>query len=133
MATITRADLLDAIHREIGLPRREAAVLVDMVIEAIAEQLEAGERVAISGFGSFGLRDKAPRMGRNPRTGEAAPISARRVVVFRPSAVLKTRIQDGLADAGREDRVPAGGVGAWRPLRYPAVRAGPLRLPRRAA
>ena len=100
MATITRAVLTEAVHRETGLPRREAAALVDTVIEAMAERLEVGETVKISGFGSFTLRDKQPRMGRNPKTGEPAPIVARRIVVFRPSAVLKKRIADGTAGAG---------------------------------
>ena len=99
MATVTRADLSEAVHREIGLPRREAARLVDMAIEAIAERLEAGETVKISGFGSFGLRDKGARIGRNPRTGEPAAVTARRVVVFRASAILKRRIADGVAGA----------------------------------
>ena len=82
---------------EIGLPQREAAVLVDTMVDAIAERLEAGETVKISGFGSFSLRDKGPRMGRNPRTGKPAEVTARRVVVFRSSAVLKKRIADGSA------------------------------------
>ena len=99
MATITRAVLIEAVHRETGLPQREAA-LVDAVIEAMAERLEAGETVKISGFGSFALRDKQPRMGRNPKTGEPAAIAARRVVEFRPSPVLKRRIADGMAGAG---------------------------------
>ena len=92
MATVTRADLVAAVHREIGLPRREAAKLVETVIEAIAERLVAGEAVKISGFGSFDVRDKRPRMGRNPGTGEVVPISARRVVAFRPSKNLKKRM-----------------------------------------
>ena len=100
MATVTRAGLREAVHQEIGLPGREAAELVDTVIEAIAERLAAGEPVKISGFGSFSVRDKGPRMGRNPKTGEAAEISARRVVVFRPSLTLKQRIDAGMSDAG---------------------------------
>ena len=96
MATITRADLSEAVHKKIGLPRREAAKLVDAAIEAMAERLEAGEAVKISGFGNFTLRDKEPRMGRNPRTGEEAAITARRVVVFRASAILKKRIEKSL-------------------------------------
>ena len=102
MATVTRADLREAIEREIGLPGRDAAELVDTVIEAIAERLEAGEMVKISGFGSFTLRDKGLRRGRNPKTGEAAPISPRRVVVFRPSAILKTRIAERMAGRGTD-------------------------------
>ena len=102
MATVTRADLTDAVDRETGLPRREAAELVDMAIEAIAERLSAGETVMISGFGTFRVRDKRAREGRNPRTGEPAPIPARRVVTFRPSQVLKMRIAEGRAETGSE-------------------------------
>ena len=99
MATITRADLSEAVHREIGLTRRVAAELVDGVIEAMAERLEAGERVKIYGFGSFNLRDKGVRPGRNPRTGEEAAVTARRVAVFKASAILKRRVADGMAGA----------------------------------
>ena len=102
MATVTRSDLREAVHREIGLPAREAADLVETVIEAIAERLEAGETVRISGFGSFTLRDKAPRLGRNPKTGEPAEISPRRVVAFRPSSILKRRIGERMAGAGHD-------------------------------
>ena len=104
MATITRADLSDAVQGETGLPRRDAAMLVDLAIEAIAERLEAGEAVKISGFGSFGLRDKAARIGRNPRTGEEAAVTARRVVSFRASAILKRRIADRMAGAGHDSQ-----------------------------
>ena len=97
-----RADLADAVHRETGLPHRDAAELVDMAIEAIAERLSAGETVMISGFGSFRVRDKRAREGRNPRTGEPAPIPARRVTTFRPSQVLKMRIAEGRGDSGNE-------------------------------
>ena len=102
MATVTRADLTDAVHRETGLPRHEAAQLVDMAIEAIAERLSVGEQVMISGFGTFRVRDKRAREGRNPKTGEPAPIPARCVVTFRPSQVLKMRIAEGRADTGNE-------------------------------
>ena len=102
MATITRADLSEAVHREIGLTRREAARLVDTAIEAMSERLEAGETVKISGFGSFSLRDKGPRIGRNPRTGEEAVVTARRVVVFRASWILKRRVADGMAGVRHE-------------------------------
>ena len=89
MATVTRADLSEAVLREIGLSRRESAKFVDSIIDAIADRLEAGEAVKISGFGTFTLRDKGERLGRNPKTREPAPISARRVVVFKLSAVLE--------------------------------------------
>ena len=101
MATLTRAELREAVHRETGLPQSEAAELVETVMETIAERLTAGETVGISGFGSFRVRDKGPREGRNPRTGEPAAIPARRVVTFRPSMVLKQRIaerMDGVGD-----------------------------------
>ena len=97
MATVTRADLSEAVLREIGLSRRESAGFVDSIIDAIADRLEAGEAVKISGFGTFTLRDKGERLGRNPKTREPAPISARRVVVvFKPSAVLKRRMAEGV-------------------------------------
>ena len=102
MATMTRADLTEAAHRETGLPRHDAAELVDMMIEAMAERMSKGETVMISGFGSFRVRDKRAREGRNPRTGEPAPIPARRVVTFRPSQVLKMRIAEGRADRRNE-------------------------------
>ena len=102
MATKTRADLRDAVHAELGLPSRDAAELVDGVIEAIAERLEAGETVKISSFGRFTVRDKELRMGRNPKTGEPAAILPRRVVVFKPSAILKRRITKAMGDAGED-------------------------------
>ena len=100
MATVTRAGLARAVHQETGLPQSEAAALVETVIETIAERLTAGEAVGISGFGSFGVRDKAPRQGRNPKTGEPAAIPARRVVTFRPSTVLRQRIAERMEGAG---------------------------------
>ncbi len=102
MATVTRADLRDAVHAELGLPLREAAELVDEVIEAIAERLSAGEAVKISSFGSFTVRDKGLRIGRNPKTGEPAPIEPRRVVAFRASAKLKRRIKENMGGAGED-------------------------------
>ena len=99
MAAETRADLRDAIHAELGLPLREAAELVDEVIEAIAERLSAGEAVKISSFGSFTVRGKGLRMGRNPKTGEPARIEPRRVVAFRASAKLKRRIKENMGGA----------------------------------
>ena len=102
MASVTRARLRDAIHRETGLPLREAAGFVDAVLKAVAERLAAGEPVKVSGFGTFTVRDKGARMGCNPRTGEAAPVSPRRVVTFRASQVLKERIAEGPADAGKQ-------------------------------
>ena len=103
MATVTRADLTDAVCDEVGVARREAAALVDGFIETIVERLAAGETVKISSFGTFEVRDKGPRMGRNPKTGEPAPVSPRRVAVFRSSALLKRRVEKGAAGAGTGD------------------------------
>lgn len=92
MAALTRAGLREAVHRETGLPIRDAAEMVDAVLEAVAERLVAGEPVKLSGFGTFSVRAKGARMGRNPKTGEAVQITPRRVVSFRASEVLKERV-----------------------------------------
>ena len=102
MATMTRADLGKTIGEELGLPRRKAERLVSSLIEVISERLSSGEKVRVSSFGSFMLRDKRERMGRNPRTGEPAAVSPRRVIAFRPSRILKSRIQEGLAGIGTD-------------------------------
>lgn len=90
--TLTRADLTEAVHRELGLSRAESADLVETVLDHICKQLVAGENVKISSFGSFVLRDKAQRIGRNPKTGVEVPIEPRRVLTFRPSQLLRERI-----------------------------------------
>ena len=100
MATVTRAHLTDTVHHETGLRRCDAAQLVDLAIEAIAQRLLIDEQVMISGFGTFRVRDKRAREGRSPKTGEPAPIPARRVIVFWASQVLKMRIVEGRADTG---------------------------------
>ena len=100
MATVTRADLAEAVSEEAGLPHREARALVDTLIEEIAAHLAAGDEVKLSSFGSFRLRDKAARTGRNPKTRQAAAIAPRRVVVFRASQVLKNRIARGVCGGG---------------------------------
>ena len=100
--TISRKHLVDAVHQEVGLSRDESARLVEVVIEEVAGELAKGMPVMISSFGSFTVREKAPRMGRNPKTGEAVAISARRVVVFRPSGVLKGQVTRALGDPHRE-------------------------------
>jgi integration host factor subunit alpha len=94
--TITRADLTDAVVREVGLPRNESAELVEMIINEIIRALENGESVKISSFGSFGVRNKKERVGRNPKTGETVPISSRRVIAFRASNVIKHQINQSL-------------------------------------
>ena len=93
--TVTRADLTEAVYQEVGLSRNESAQLVESVLEEIASTLARGESVKLSSFGTFSVRDKAERIGRNPKTGEEAPISPRRVLAFRASRVLKDRINQG--------------------------------------
>ena len=90
--TVTRADLYQAIYQKVGLSRTQSAALVELVLKEITDCLERGETVKLSSFGLFVVRKKGQRLGRNPRTGEEVPISPRRVVVFKPSAVLKQRI-----------------------------------------
>lgn len=90
--TITRADLMEAIYREVGLSRNESADMVETILDHISQALTKGETVKISSFGSFSVREKAQRVGRNLKTGEAVPILPRRVLVFRASHVLKDRI-----------------------------------------
>jgi integration host factor subunit alpha len=91
-STITRAHLSEAVYQEVGLSRNESADLVEAVLELVSEALEKGETVKISSFGTFSVRQKGQRIGRNPKTGEEVPIYPRRVLVFRPSQVLKSRI-----------------------------------------
>ncbi len=95
--TITKARLAEALFDEIGFNKREAKDIIDQFFEEIRASLENGEAVKISGFGSFVLRDKSSRPGRNPKTGEEVPISARRVVTFRASQKLKKRISSNSA------------------------------------
>ena len=95
--TVTRADLADAVHRDVGLSRHESAELVEAVLDMISDRLVAGESVKLSSFGSFLLREKNGRVGRNPKTGEEVPIDPRRVLVFRPSQVLKERVDSALS------------------------------------
>ena len=90
--TITRADLGEAVYEEIGLSRNDSARLVESVLAEVCDALVDGENVKISSFGSFMLRNKGERTGRNPKTGEEVPISPRRVLVFRPSNILKERL-----------------------------------------
>ena len=91
--TVTRADLCEAVHEEVGLTRQDCGELVERVLELMAQALERGEQVKLSGFGNFDLRMKNQRPGRNPKTGEEIPISARRVVTFRPGQKLKVRVE----------------------------------------
>jgi integration host factor subunit alpha len=100
--TLTRADLSEAVHQEVGLTRQDCAGLVERTLDLIAEALEEGQIVKLSGFGVFQVRAKRARMGRNPKTGEPAPIDPRRVISFRASQVMKAMVDkahvDGAAD-----------------------------------
>lgn len=93
--TLTRADLAEAVVRQVGLPRNESQDLVELILGEISVTLAAGESVKLSSFGSFGIREKGERVGRNPKTGKEVPITPRRVLVFRPSNVMKERINQG--------------------------------------
>jgi integration host factor subunit alpha len=90
--SVTRADLADAVHNEIGLSRAESAQLVEQVLDSISDALVAGSNVKISSFGSFVLRNKGLRVGRNPKTGVEVPIEPRTVLTFRPSQLLREAI-----------------------------------------
>lgn len=95
--TVTRADLAEAVHRELGVSRQDSADLVQALLEEISDALAGGEPVKLSSFGAFNLRDKNGRIGRNPKTGEEVPIEPRRVLVFKPSQVLKDRVDGSQA------------------------------------
>ena len=90
---LTKADMAESQFNELGLNKREARELVDLIFEELVASLAIGEQVKLSGFGNFYLRDKNERPGRNPRTGEKIPVSARRVVTFRPGQKLKARVE----------------------------------------
>lgn len=90
--TVTRADLSEAVYQRVGLSRTESSALVELVLDEICDCLARGETVKLSSFGSFLVREKGERVGRNPKTGIEVPIEPRRVMVFKPSNVLKARI-----------------------------------------
>lgn len=94
-STLTRADLAEAVYKEVGLSRNESADLVEAILEEVSSSLVKGENVKISSFGSFAVRQKGERIGRNPKTGVEVPIKPRKVLVFRASHVLKDRINKG--------------------------------------
>ena len=91
-STLTRADLCEAVHDEVGLSRQDCATLVERTLELMIQALEAGEQVKLSGFGVFQVRAKRARMGRNPKTGVPAAINPRRVISFRASQIMKSRV-----------------------------------------
>lgn len=93
--TLTRMDLSEAVFRAVGLSRNESAQLVESVIQHMSDALVTGEQVKISSFGTFSVRAKTARLGRNPKTGEEVPISPRRVLSFRPSHLMKERVSRG--------------------------------------
>ena len=93
--TLTRKDLSEAVFREVGLSRNDSAQLVESVLTYMSDALVKGEQVKISSFGTFSLRDKAARVGRNPKTGQEVPINPRRVLTFRPSHLMKDRVAAG--------------------------------------
>jgi integration host factor subunit alpha len=99
--SITRADLCEAVHSELGLARSESSDLVEQVLDQICDTLIAGTNVKVSSFGSFVLRNKGLRVGRNPKTGQEVPIEPRTVLTFRPSQLLRARINGGI-DPGPE-------------------------------
>ncbi|NOY61869.1 MAG: integration host factor subunit alpha [Gammaproteobacteria bacterium] len=91
--TLTKADITERLFEELGLNKREAKEIVEMFFEEIRAALADGDQIKLSGFGNFNLRDKKSRPGRNPKTGEEIPISARRVVTFHPGQKLKSRVE----------------------------------------
>ncbi|QBG34745.1 integration host factor subunit alpha [Litorilituus sediminis] len=92
---LTKAEVAEHLFEKVGLSKRDAKEMVEVFFEEIRETLESGEQVKLSGFGNFDLRQKSERPGRNPKTGEDIPISARKVVTFRPGQKLKSRVEDG--------------------------------------
>jgi integration host factor subunit alpha len=103
MGTVTRAHLAETIYSQVGLSRNESAALLESVLGRVALALEAGESVKISGFGTFSVRQKGRRVGRNPKTGVEVPILPRRVLVFRPSQVLKAHVNHVAPPNGGDD------------------------------
>ena len=93
--TLTRMDLAEAVHAQVGLSRNDSAELVEAVLGHISDALVSGESVKISSFGTFSVREKAARVGRNPKTGQEVPIHPRRVMTFRSSHLMKDRVADG--------------------------------------
>lgn len=89
---MTKADIIEALYEKVGFSKKEAADLVEMVFDLIKDTLSRGEKIKISGFGNFVVRDKKPRTGRNPQTGEAIKITQRRVLTFKPSQVLRSEV-----------------------------------------
>ena len=106
--TLTRADLAEALVEKIGLPRNESQDMVEIILKEISDSLAKGEQVKLSSFGSFGIRSKGERIGRNPKTGQEVPITPRKVLVFKPSNIMKETINEQLSKKSR----PNGNGGA---------------------
>ena len=119
--TVTRAQLSEAVYQEVGLSRNESAELVETVLNQISDALSRGEMVKISSFGSFAVRQKGQRVGRNPKTGQEVPISPRRVLVFRASHALKHQINNGLSPTAPTGTARA----AATPARAASAKAAP--------
>ena len=102
--TVTRVDLSGAVYRQVGLSRTESSAFVELVLKEITDCLEKGETVKLSLFGSFMVRKKGQRIGRNPKTGTEVPISSRRVMVFKPSAILKQRLNGDTSASYSKDQ-----------------------------
>lgn len=109
--TVTRAQLSEAVYQEVGLSRNESAQLVESVLKEISDALTRGETVKISSFGSFFVRQKGERIGRNPKTGQEVPIRPRRVLVFRASHVLKNRVNEAPHGSGGVAGMASAGAG----------------------
>ncbi|GBQ28559.1 integration host factor subunit alpha [Gluconacetobacter sacchari] len=103
MSTVTRASLAEHIYSQVGLSRNESADLLEHVLERVAKELEGGNTVKISGFGTFSVRQKGRRTGRNPKTGVEVPILPRSVLVFRPSQLLRARVNGRQVDGTEDD------------------------------
>jgi integration host factor subunit alpha len=100
---VTKAELIEAVYSKVGISKKESADLVEMIFDTMKDTLSKGEKIKISGFGNFVVREKRSRMGRNPQTGESMEISARRVLTFRPSQVLKNDLNGGEGPVDEED------------------------------
>jgi len=100
---MTKADIIEGVYEKVGFSKKESAEIVELVFDTVKETLERGDKIKISGFGNFQVRQKKARVGRNPQTGKEIEISARRVLTFRPSQVLKSALNGGDASAYAEE------------------------------
>ncbi|HVE86822.1 MAG TPA: integration host factor subunit alpha [Myxococcales bacterium] len=101
---MTKADIIEGVYEKVGFSKKESAEIVELVFDTVKETLERGDKIKISGFGNFQVRQKKARVGRNPQTGKEIEISARRVLTFRPSQVLKTALNAGMGNGEGVDR-----------------------------